>query len=162
MLELHATGCQWLWRCVASINAPPGSGQKEASKIHNYQGSIAGRCTSLWAKRYYKPTNKACSLDWDNDADKLLTGSIIPLSPGRMRNDFFPNKTAEYMTTAQLREIGMLEAVVERQSTFGIAKRKLELPVEEPDLPATQKNRQITVKIDLLEARGNLTLLRLR
>jgi hypothetical protein len=141
---------------VASINARPGSGQEEASKIHNHQGSIAGRYTSIWATRYPKAMTIACNLKWDNDADESLIGSIIPISPGRMRNDFFPKKMAEYMTVAQLREIGMLNAVVERDSTFGTAQRKLELPAQEPKQAAKQKDRPITVKIDLLEVRGTL------
>ncbi len=60
-----------------------------------------------------------------------LVGRIIPISPGRMRNDFYPKEKAEYMTMAQLRASGVQESAMERDSTFGsrqdrIAARKSE------------------------------------
>jgi hypothetical protein len=85
-----------------------------------------------------------------------------------MRNVFFPNKQAEYMTVARLREIGMVDAVVERDWTFGMAKSKLELPAEEskeaenPKQSAEQKEAPVTVKIDLLEVKAHTISLKLR
>src|SRR5687768_5032710 len=51
---------------------------------------------------------------------KLFTGSVIPLPPGRMRNQFFPRKMAEYMTQAQIKEAGLENVTLERDFTFGI------------------------------------------
>jgi hypothetical protein len=59
---------------------------------------------------------------------KKLVGSIIPISPGRMRNDFYPREKAEYMTTAQLRETGLRDADMERDSTFGASQRRIAVP----------------------------------
>jgi hypothetical protein len=56
---------------------------------------------------------------------KTLVGSIIPISPGRMRNDFYPREKAEYMTTAQLREAGLRDVDMERDSTFGTSQRRV-------------------------------------
>jgi len=49
-------------------------------------------------------------------------GSIVPVPPGTMRNTWFPNKMAEYMTLAKLKELG--DVVVERDPTFGSRQEK--------------------------------------
>ncbi|MCJ1385076.1 hypothetical protein MMC17_008194 [Xylographa soralifera] len=48
----------------------------------------------------------------------LVTGSIVPVAPGRMRNIWYPSKRAEYMTDAQLKTIP--DVVIERDFTFGM------------------------------------------
>lgn len=48
-------------------------------------------------------------------------GSIFRTDRGRMRNHFFPNRKAEYMTTARFAELGLSKRDIgERDYTFGI------------------------------------------
>lgn len=47
----------------------------------------------------------------------LFKGSIVPVPPGTMRNTWFPNRMAEYMTLAKLKELG--DVVIERDPTYG-------------------------------------------
>jgi hypothetical protein len=88
------------------------------------------------------------------NANKLI-GRIIPISPGRMRNDFYPKKKAEYMTVAQLRETGIQESAMERDSTFG--SRQGRIATTESDrsdspsvIPAAVP---IAVEVDLIKVR---------
>lgn len=88
------------------------------------------------------------------NANKLI-GRIIPISPGRMRNDFYPKKKAEYMTVAQLRETGIQESAMERDSTFGsrqdrIAAGKSER-INSPDVALAAV--PIAVEVDLIKVR---------
>lgn len=80
-----------------------------------------------------------------------------------MRNALFPSKMAEYMTVAQLRETGMLGAVVEQDSTLGTAQCNVELPVQKPQKVAKkvakQRDRPITVEVKLLDVSAALPLL---
>ena len=48
----------------------------------------------------------------------LCAGAIVPVAPGRMRNIWYPGRRAEYVTTAQLREMG--DVVIERDFAFGM------------------------------------------
>lgn len=50
------------------------------------------------------------------------TGAIFRTDRGRMRNQFFPTRKAEYMTDARFRELGLTKADIgERDFTFRIA-----------------------------------------
>ncbi|KAI9717322.1 MAG: hypothetical protein M1812_004849 [Candelaria pacifica] len=51
-------------------------------------------------------------------------GAIIPVAAGRMRNKWYPERKAEYMTDAQLKSLNMQNAMVERDSTFRPGPRK--------------------------------------
>ena len=94
---------------------------------------------------------------------KKLVGSIIPISPGRMRNDFYPREKAEYMTTAQLRETGLRDADMERDSTFGTSQRRIpaqksnaiDSSVAVPTAVATAVTSAvpIAVEVDLIKVR---------
>lgn len=46
-------------------------------------------------------------------------GSIIPIAPGRMRNIYYPQRKAEYVTAAQLRTINQKDILTERDFNFG-------------------------------------------
>lgn len=82
-----------------------------------------------------------------------MAGAIIPITAGRMRNEFYPRKMAEYITAAQLRELGLQDAALERDPTFGITQQQI----------ASQKPREpgapITVAVDLLKVRRSLDIL---
>lgn len=88
---------------------------------------------------------------------KTLIGSIIRISPGRMRNDFYPKDKAEYMTTAQLRETGLRDADMERNSTFGTSQRRIAAQeskaVNSPVAVPTAV--RIAVEVDLIKVRRN-------
>jgi len=72
-------------------------------------------------------------------------GSIIQITPGRMRNDFFPKRWAEYMTKAQLRELGIEHAMLERDSTFGIGKPQATTEA----MPETVIETEAPIPVDL-------------
>jgi hypothetical protein len=90
-----------------------------------------------------------------NHKANRLVGRIIPISPGRMRNDFYPKKKAEYMTMAQLRETGMQESTMERDSNFGSRQvrsgaRRSEIIASPSAVPPTIP---IAVEVDLIKVR---------
>ncbi|KAK7710431.1 hypothetical protein SLS57_008395 [Botryosphaeria dothidea] len=51
---------------------------------------------------------------------KAPSGTLVPVSSGQMRNEWFPSRTADYITPAQLREIKAKDVSIERDHTFGI------------------------------------------
>ncbi|KAL9632761.1 MAG: hypothetical protein Q9204_003655 [Flavoplaca sp. TL-2023a] len=59
-------------------------------------------------------------------------GSIIPIAPGRMRNIYYPQRKAEYVTQAQLRTTSQRDVLTERDFAFGIPQPESESqPVEQ-------------------------------
>ena len=76
-----------------------------------------------------------------------MVGAIIPITAGRMRNEFYPRKMAEYVTAAQLRKLGLQDAALERDPTFGISQQQI--PSQQPK----ETEAPITVAIDLLKVR---------
>ncbi|OBU01630.1 hypothetical protein VE01_00358 [Pseudogymnoascus verrucosus] len=76
-------------------------------------------------------------------------GSVIPLPPGRMRNQFFPRKMAEYMTQAQIKEAGLENVILERDFTFGIVDAE-SLKAAEPEVKAAPAKKVVAVDLDLL------------
>lgn len=67
-----------------------------------------------------------------------------------MRNEFFPKRMAEYMTSAQIKELGLDGVPLERDYTFGVT-----IPggakAQEPEVVAPAKT--IAVDLDLLKVR---------
>jgi len=47
-------------------------------------------------------------------------GTYVPISIGRMRNEFFPTRTAEYVSSAQLKEMKAKNISAERDFQFGV------------------------------------------
>jgi hypothetical protein len=92
--------------------------------------------------------------EMDHNANTPI-GSIIPISPGRMRSDFYPSEKAEYMTTAQLRKTGIRDAAIERDSTFGTPQRRIAArESKQIDSPiAVPTAVPIAVEIDLIKVR---------
>ena len=83
------------------------------------------------------------------DSLPLLTfgvsvGSIIPVAPGRMRNIWYPQNKAQYMTTPQLKEAVEQGVVVEREYTFGIE------PKESPNQVGDGAEDRVDVQLKLL------------
>ncbi|KAI4195440.1 MAG: hypothetical protein LQ350_007204 [Teloschistes chrysophthalmus] len=62
-------------------------------------------------------------------------GSIIPVAPGRMRNIYYPQSKAEYVTQAQMRSMGQKDAVFERDFSFGLVKPQEKALPEEKEEP---------------------------
>ncbi|KAL8649665.1 MAG: hypothetical protein Q9210_004270 [Variospora velana] len=72
-------------------------------------------------------------------------GSIIPIAPGRMRNIYFPQRKAEYVTSAQIRSMGgQKDMVIERDFGFGI-----ETPGQQKP-PGDDSQKIVDVKMKLL------------
>ncbi|THW51962.1 hypothetical protein D6D21_01226 [Aureobasidium pullulans] len=47
-------------------------------------------------------------------------GTYVPISIGRMRNEFFPTRTAEYVSSAQLKDMKAKNISAERDFQFGV------------------------------------------
>ncbi|KAL8867161.1 MAG: hypothetical protein Q9174_005836 [Haloplaca sp. 1 TL-2023] len=62
-------------------------------------------------------------------------GTIIPIAPGRMRNMYYPQRKAEYVTQAQIRTMNQKDLVIERDFAFGLRKPKEESEQEEVKAP---------------------------
>ena len=75
-------------------------------------------------------------------------GSIIPIAPGRMRNFYFPQRKAAYVTTAQMRTVNQKDILPERDFNFGI-----ERPEGEGQSGEEQEDKAVDVKIKLLTVR---------
>ncbi|KAI4270411.1 MAG: hypothetical protein L6R38_007128 [Xanthoria sp. 2 TBL-2021] len=69
-------------------------------------------------------------------------GSIIPIAPGRMRNIYYPQRKAEYVTEAQMRTTNQKDLLAERDFSFG-------LPQTQPD-PQPMEEIAIGVPTKLL------------
>lgn len=54
-------------------------------------------------------------------ADTYGEGSIVPISMGRMRNEWFPRGVAEYITQPELRTLRMSNTAMERDVEFGVS-----------------------------------------
>ena len=61
------------------------------------------------------------------------TGSITPVEPGRMRNTWYPQQKAEYVTASRLQGLKPQKMEVVRDFTFGMSK-----PEAEPVPASTQ------------------------
>ena len=67
-------------------------------------------------------------------------GSIIPIAPGRMRNIYYPQRKAEYVTAAQMRTTNQKDVLTERDFSFGLPQLQPDsLPVEEKALDVQMK-----------------------
>lgn len=62
-----------------------------------------------------------------------------------MRNSFYPEKRAEYVTKAQLRELGMNKEIFERDWTFGIHQ------LDAPKTELADNKEPLVVDLDLLQ-----------
>lgn len=55
------------------------------------------------------------------------TGSIVPISMGRMRNEWFPRGVAEYVTQPELRTLRLSNTAMERDVEYGVTDIAAEL-----------------------------------
>lgn len=53
-------------------------------------------------------------------ADLYGTGSIVPISMGRMRNEWFPQHIAEYVPQLEVRKLRLSNTAMERDVEFGV------------------------------------------
>ncbi|KAL8991632.1 MAG: hypothetical protein Q9169_007801 [Polycauliona sp. 2 TL-2023] len=72
-------------------------------------------------------------------------GSIIPIAPGRMRNIYYPQRKAEYVTDAQIRTTNQKDILTERDFSFGLAQ-----PQPEPQLTEDPAGLAFGVQTKLL------------
>ena len=70
-----------------------------------------------------------------------ILGSIIPVAPGRMRNIWYPQHKASYVTESQLKELG--DKVTERDVLFG---------TEEEVAQREKQEEMVEVQMKLLPA----------
>lgn len=96
----------------------------------------------------------------------LQQGAVIPVTPGMMRNIWFPKKMAEYLTTARLQQLGVKkDTAVERDSTFrSNTERKLDKEKEkrerknasvaaEAEVAAVEQEPVVPIELELLSVR---------
>ena len=67
-----------------------------------------------------------------------LPDSIFRIERGRMRNEWFPSKRAEYMTASRFQELGLTRGDIgDRDTSFGaVAASELDFEPE-PEVPRT-------------------------
>lgn len=58
-------------------------------------------------------------------ADAVPAGSLVPVSAGQMRNNWFPARTAEYVTATELKELRQKDASIERDHAFVLEEIKV-------------------------------------
>ena len=86
-----------------------------------------------------------------NEADERV-GAIIPITAGRMRNEFYPRKMAEYVTNAQLHKLGLQDTVFERDPTFGMGSRQILSQI------SRESAAPIPIAVELLKVRHALAI----
>ncbi|KAL9028076.1 MAG: hypothetical protein Q9196_003494 [Gyalolechia fulgens] len=73
-------------------------------------------------------------------------GSIIPIAPGRMRNTYFPQRKAEYVTAAQMRTIDRKDLLAERDFSFGTEQTEGDTKDEKDKLAVEVKMKLLGMK----------------
>jgi hypothetical protein len=73
-------------------------------------------------------------------------GSYIPISIGRMRNEFFPTRAAEYVTSVQLKDMKAKNITAERDFQFGVPDPAVVRAIEQQSQRAATR----TVEVDKL------------
>ena len=73
-------------------------------------------------------------------------GTYVPISIGRMRNEFFPTRTAEYVTPAQLKEMKAKNITAERDFQFGVPDPAALKAIEQQ----SQRSAKRTVEVEKL------------
>lgn len=73
-------------------------------------------------------------------------GTYVPISIGRMRNEFFPTRTAEYVTPAQLKEMKAKNITAERDFQFGVPDPAAVRAIEQQ----SQRSAKRTVEVEKL------------
>lgn len=86
----------------------------------------------------------------------MIPGSVVPIAPGRMRNIFYPRKTAAYVTQELLRDLKKREVVMERDFTFGMKNSEDEGSSDNQDaIDMPDRPRSVNIQINLLSVRQN-------
>lgn len=82
-------------------------------------------------------------------ASDTVLGSVIPVTPGRMRNIWYPARRAQYMTQTQLLELG--DKPIERDFNFGYTKEELDTA---DTIPVPERRATPGTSVKLLEVRS--------
>jgi len=124
VLCLRAQLCIWWpsrdrsWRCRLDA----GQGKKEAGQKHLLRraGEAAEGCEDIREEGYATASRlKECdSVQW---LTTPCAGSIVPISMGRMRNEWFPRRIAEYVPQTEVRTLRMSNTAMERDVEFGVS-----------------------------------------
>lgn len=76
-------------------------------------------------------------------------GAIVPIAPGRMRNDWFPRGKAEYVNDATLRQMKSQNIVFQRDFGFKIGQEDLR-KTDAGDVAADIPHESLKVEVELL------------
>ena len=73
-------------------------------------------------------------------------GTIVPISTGQMRNDWFPRRVAEYVTVPELKTLRLKNIAVHRDFDYGVEDLLHEAPKTPavPDVPSDAKTMSDT------------------
>lgn len=83
----------------------------------------------------------------------MITGSVVPVAPGRMRNIFYPRKRAAYIAQEVLRDLKKREVVMERDFTFGLKNLENGSSDNENAMEMPSRPRSVNIQMDLLSVR---------
>ncbi|KAK4155358.1 hypothetical protein C8A00DRAFT_13570 [Chaetomidium leptoderma] len=99
--------------CLRRLAQPFGSGNGSASAVSLVQ--FRAKSNRL------RPKDQGVIVRLLEDIPKFgRKDSVFRIERGRMRNEWFPSKRAEYMTTSRFRELGLTRGDVgDRDTTFG-------------------------------------------
>ncbi|KAI5275201.1 hypothetical protein E4T47_01804 [Aureobasidium subglaciale] len=81
--------------------------------------------------------------------------SYVPISIGRMRNEFFPTRSAEYVTSVQLKEMKAKNISAERDFQFGVPDPAAVKTIE----PQSLRSPTRTVEVEKLAPKRSIELL---
>lgn len=84
-----------------------------------------------------------------------MIGSIVPMVPGRMRNQLYPKQLAAYVTKTEIREFQKQGIIIKRDAGFGIekAEKEEEFPVKAEEHSTVGSKRVADMKLELLSVR---------
>lgn len=83
-----------------------------------------------------------------------MTGSIVPMVPGRMRNQLYPKQLAAYVTKTEIRELQKQGITIERDASFRIEEaEEEEFPVKAEEHSTVGSKSIADVKLELLSVR---------
>lgn len=76
----------------------------------------------------------------------FTTGAIVSIAPGRMRNEWFPQRIADYVPKTELRSVDGVKPTFRRDRTFGrIKEEPAEKMKEEEEAEEEDEEEEVVV-----------------
>lgn len=126
---MRSTSFQVKSSAFTNMHLSATTGKEESHQVIFGQGQAPGRHSQVWPTGYNHPQNTSCTELADLTG---YVGAIVPVATGRMRNDWYPRRKADYMTDAHLRNSRLRDVPAERDFNF---RPDLRGANPEPDVP---------------------------